>query len=457
MNRRGHNGKERARIIKAKTRCIKELYQRVEIAKFSKCLILLLAPQYYTIMPIVIGYMQKDIKNIKFRPGIDRIKYGGAVTGKEEVAAIQKVLDRNWWTLDEEGRLFEKELSEATGVKHAILTNSGSSALLLSILALNLPTGSEILVPACNFPTVVSSAYLAGLKVVYLDVDPLTYCLDLGVLEGALRKNPKVKAVVMVDIAGNVTDLKKFRSICKKYKVISIIDNCDGFGSTFGGKFVENYADVACTSFHAAHIITTGEGGAVFTNDKVLADRLRSMREWGRAADSDKAVKYKDLPSDYPSRYTYVTCGFNLKPIELQAAMGRVQLKKLQKIKGARANNFNSLAKGLSQFSEYITIAHPSPEAKVSWFSFPITLKKGKRANILKYLEKINIETRVIFSGNIVKQPAYKNLPYKISDNLTNAERILNNAFFISVHPSVTVEMIRYITESFKEYFKNGR
>jgi len=397
--------------------------------------------------------MQKDTGG-KFIPGKTRIKYGGAVVTSAEIKAIQKVLNRNWWTLDEEGRLFEKELARKVDVEFAILTNSGSSALLLALSALQLPRGSEIVIPACNFPTVVNAALVNRYRPVFVDVDLGTYCLNLNEFEKAISK--KTKAAVLVNIAGNTTEIDKFVKIANKHGLKTILDNCDGFGSKFDGEFVETYFDIAATSFHAAHIITTGEGGAIFTRNKTLAERVISMREWGRAMDSDKPIRYPTLPEDYPSRYTYITRGFNLKPIELQAAMGRVQLKKLEKIKGARSRNFEFWLKKLSRFSKFLSLPAVHQKADISWFSFPITLLKGSRKNLLKFLESKNIETRVIFAGNIINQPAYKNIDCRIESDLKNATKILKQGFFISAHPSINLQMKNYVIDCFREYFENG-
>lgn len=398
--------------------------------------------------------MKKDLKS-KFIPGKTRIKYGGAVVDKKEITAIQKVLNRNWWTLDEEGVKFEKELAKVSGVKYALFTNSGSSALLLAISSLQLEAGSEVIIPAVNFPTVVSACMINNLIPVFVDVDSDNLCLNLENAKKAITS--KTKAIVVVDIAGNTVDLEKL-SYFKAKGIISILDNCDGYGTTYKNKSVESYFDMSATSFHAAHIITTGEGGVVFTNNQTYYKTAKSLREWGRADDSDgiKAAKKAGLPDDYPGRYTYITRGFNLKPIELQAAMGRVQLRKLQKIKEARGKNYKRLLKGI----ENIPTLKPSiaPEnASISWFAFPLTVEKScNRGKLRKFLEENNIETRVIFAGNIVKQPAYQKGNYRVSGKLENSDIVLNDSFFISVHPTITYEMIDFILACLRKFFSNA-
>lgn len=396
--------------------------------------------------------MKIDIKS-KFIPGKTRIKYGGAVIDKKEIIAIHKVLNRNWWTLDEEGVQFEKELAKVTGVKYSLFTNSGSSALLLAISSLQLEAGSEVIIPAVNFPTVVSACMINNLVPVFVDVESDNLCLNLENAKKAVTS--KTKAIVIVDIAGNTVNLEEL-SYFKSKGIITILDNCDGYGTTYKNKFMESYFDISATSFHAAHIITTGEGGAVFTDNQMYYKNAKSLREWGRADDSDgiKVARKAGLPDDYPGRYTYVARGFNLKPIELQAAMGRVQLKKLQKIKEARGKNYKRLLKGV----EKIPFLKPSVApggVSVSWFAFPITVTKpNTRGKIRKFLEKNNIETRVIFAGNIIKQPAYQKGNYKVSGSLDNSDIVLKDSFFISVHPTITPDMIDFILERLNDFFK---
>lgn len=400
--------------------------------------------------------MQKD-NSTKFIPGKTRIKYGGAVVDKEEIKAINKVLKRNWWTLDEEGRLFEQELAKTSDVKYSVFVNSGSSALLLAFSVLDLEVKSEVIVPAVNFPTAVNAILINGYTPVFIDVDSTDYCLDLDVVKKAVSKN--TKAILCVNIAGSVPDMRKLKKIARDNNLYLILDNCDGYGSKFELKPVEAWADISATSFMAAHIITTGEGGALFTDNEQFYKRAVSMREWGRALDSNEGVNDPsgELPSDYQSRYTYITRGFNFRPIELQAAMGRVQLNKLEGIVKSRKQNFDRLYEGLKQFSKYLSLPKEHPQASVSWFSFPITLNNGiNRKSLLHFLESRNIETRVIFAGNILKQPAYKNINHKIIGELKNTDNILHNSFFISTHPTVTEEMIEYMIQSFKEFFDSA-
>lgn len=409
---------------------------------------------------------QSDVKG-EFIPGKTRIKYGGSYIKDEEIQAINSVLNRNWWTIDEEARLFEKELASESKVNHTIVTNSGSSALLLCIGSLvdtkMLKKGDEVIVPVLNFATLTSAITLFGLTPVFVDVDSGTFCIKEALIEKAI--SPKTRAIAIVNIAGNMPEMDWILEIADKYDLITIIDNCDGYGSLYDDRPVESLADISATSFHAAHIVSMGEGGAVFTDNQELAESAKSMREWGRAFDSDTEYKggngCNNLPKDYPSRYTYITRGFNVKPLELQCAMGRVQLRRLQEIKQLRQNNFDTLYDGLSGLDTQKSIdLVASPEkADISWFSFPLTiLNNGKdknktRKELFDFLEKRNIETRVIFAGNILRQPAYANINHRVSGKFDNADFIMTNSLFISVHPNMTKEMANYVIQSFNEFF----
>ena len=335
---------------------------------------------------------------------------------------------------------------------HAVLTNSGSSALLLAVTALEMKKGSEVIIPALNFPTAVSACLYNNLIPVFVDVDPETYCIKIDEIEAAI--SDKTEAIMIVNIAGNLPDMDRIQEIAKKHNLKTIVDNCDGYGSTWDGQFSEKVCTISTTSFHAAHILAMGEGGAVFTDNYDLAKRVKSLREWGRAADNDASIKSSELPDDYPARYTYITRGFNVKPLELQAAMGRVQLTKLDMIKEARRKNFDLLHDGLSKLSDKITLASVHDKSDISWFSFPFTIKEtGQRKKLMDFLEARNIETRVIFAGNVIRQPAYQNINYRKISDLKNSDKIMYDSIFVSVHPSITEEMIQYVIQSITEFF----
>jgi len=387
----------------------------------------------------------------KFIPGKTRIKYGGAVFGKEERAAIEKVLDRNWWTIAEECFQFEKELAKKTQTDFAVFVNSGSSALFLIFAFISKqmpPAKNQVIVPAVNFPTLVSSILYAGLKPVFVDVDLQTFCIDPKKIKAAIT--PATCAVAAVNIAGNMADVDALLDIRNEYGLPIILDNCDGFGSRYKGKRVESYFDLSATSFHAAHIITTGEGGAVFVRGKYPYSEIVSLREWGRSADSDDPKQFDNIPDDYPQRYIFVNRGFNFKPLELQAAMGREQLKKLDIIRRLRAKNFNRLDVTIRKYPDFFQPVKPYLNAEISWFCYPF-LVKTSRKKFVDFLESRNIETRTIFAGNIVCQPAYVNIG-RIAGSLENSDCIFNHGLFLSVHPFLTSEMLDYVSDSIKEF-----
>lgn len=392
--------------------------------------------------------MQNDNQE-KFVPGKTRIKYGGAYTNQDDFDAIQSVLDRNWWTMDNNGHggKLEKELADFSGVKHVVLTNSGSSALMIAFDALQLPRDSEVITGAVQFPTAISAIVKNNLVPVFIDVSLDDMNLDVSKIEDAITD--KTKAIMAVAIAGNIPNIDELVKLAKKHNLKLVLDNCDGFGGTWNEKPLETYFDVTATSFHAAHIMCMGEGGAVFSRDEKIGEMARSLREWGRMGDTDDVTQFEGIPDDYPGRYIFKHIGYNVKPLELQCALGRTQLKKLPEIKNIRRRNFNVLHHGLQDINDTY-LPHVEISASPSWFAFPmiVTNRKGLR----EFLEGRNIETRTVFGGNITRQPAFKDIG-KINGTLNNADVIMNNGMFVSVHPNATEEMMQYIVDSIKEFY----
>lgn len=378
----------------------------------------------------------------KFIPGKTRVLYGGVAFGKRERKAIDRVLDRNWWGLAKEGRLFEKELAKEAEVKRAILANSGSSALDLGIRALQLPKGSEVIVPACTFPTPIASLINAGLKPVVAEIEIGSYFISPESVEKSVSS--QTSAILLVYVSGLVGDLARILKIAGKHKLKVIEDNCDGFGGVWNKKMLGSFGNFSAISTHAAHIISTGEGGAVLTNDEKLADRVLSIRDWGRILDfEDRKKAFGDFPADY-RRYIYDELGSNLKPLELQAAMGRVQLRRLREFKNKRKRNADVLYKILSKFSDKIILPETNKNSDVCWYTFPITLKQGFRKRVLEALDRVNIEWRPVLAGNIARQPAFKN-KIIVRDELKQADQLLNNSFWVSVHPTHSIKIMEYV------------
>lgn len=386
------------------------------------------------------------------------IRYGGAVTGMDEeramIRSIKKSRKTRNWQEAEEGKLFSSEAATFLGMKYGILTNSGSSAGLLALNALELPVGSEVIICAVTFPTIFNIILQCGLVPVVVDAQIGTYGFSIKDVEKAIT--PKTKAIIAIHPLGNPVDMPALMRLVKKkkQKIYVIEDNCDGWGSSINRKKVGSFGDISITSFHAAHIVSMGIGGGVFTNSKELSQRVRMYRDWGRQADINKPEnkKHKSLPPDYNPRFIYEKIGYNFQVLELQAAMGRIQLRKIEKIKKLRQRNFDYLTKHLSKFEDLI-LPDTIPGADVCWFSYPITLLKNSRGKLLKYLEKHGIETRPVFSGNITRHPAYKNSKYRISGSLRMADYITQRSFWISCHPSLDMKDLQYIVNVFQDFF----
>lgn len=378
------------------------------------------------------------------------IKYGGALIGQEEKDAIMSVVERNWWPLAEEGEKMEAEAANFLGVKYGVLTNSGSSAGLLALSALELPRGSEVIISAVTFPTIFNIILQCGLVPVVVDAKVGTYNFDVNEVEKAI--GPKTKAIIAVHAVGNPCDMPALMKVAKKKGVYVIEDNCDGWGGMINGKRVGSFGDVSITSFHAAHIVAMGQGGGVFTNDKKIAGNARMYRDWGRQANTTKPHTVKTLPKDYNPRFVYEKIGYNLSPLELQAAMGRVQLKKTDTIRKLRKANFDFLIEMLGQYDDLI-MPQSVKGADVCWFSFPITTT-GNRGKLVAHLEKHGIETRSMFAGNILKHPAYKGIKHRVGSKLEEADYILKQSFWIGCHPRMTDEDRAYVAWVFSQYYE---
>lgn len=382
-----------------------------------------------------------------------KFSYGGALTGKQEQKAILDVVKRNWWPIAGQGEKMEKEASKYLGMKYAVLANSGSSAGLLALTALELPKGSKVIIPAVTFPTIFNIIIQCGLVPVVVDCEIGTYNLTPSVVEKALKKHKDIKAVICVHAVGNPCDMPAIMKLAKKYKVYVLEDNCDGWGGNIGSKKVGSFGHVSFTSFHAAHIVAMGQGGGVFTNYGELARKVRMYRDWGRQSDIPRrtnGVKWPSLPKDYDARFIYEKMGYNLGPLELQAAMGRVQLKKVGMIKARRKANFHYLYKELSRFDDLI-LPHWINGADPSWFSFPISTI-GARGALVEFLEKNGIETRSLFAGNILRHPMCDDMKWD-KKSLPESDWIMEHSFWITVHPRYSPKDLKSIVDVFERFY----
>ena len=380
------------------------------------------------------------------------LRYGGAIIGLKELWAIAKSV---WWSYrtgnwqaGREAALMEEEAAKQLGVKYGVLTTSGSCAGLLALSALELAPGSEVIIPAVTFPTIFNIILQCGLVPVVVDSKVGTYNLDPNELGAAISK--KTKAIIAVHAVGNPCDMPAIMKIAKKHGIKVIEDNCDGWGSTINGRAVGSFGDISITSFHAAHIVSMGVGGGVFTDNKELANRVRQYRDWGRQANTNEPHKVKGLPKDYNSRFVYDKIGYNFQILELQAAMGRVQLKRAAKIKEARQKNAEYLMNRL----RYLPLVMPDTVkgADVCWFALPITCNEGIRAKLVPFLEKHGIETRSMFSGDITRHPAYAKSEYR-KMKLPEADYILRESFWITVHPRLKLKDLIYIVRVFRKFY----
>lgn len=385
-------------------------------------------------------------------------RYGGALTDEREMKAIIRSIYKSNktgnWQAGPEAKAMEEEAAKFLGVKYGILSTSGSCAGLLALSALELPKGSEVIISAVTFPTIFNIIIQCNLVPVVVDAKIGTYNFDIDEVEQAIIKSKgRVKCVIAVHAVGNPCDMPRLMKVAKKYKIYVIEDNCDGWGSTISGKKVGSFGDVSITSFHAAHIVSMGVGGGIFTNDKKLAQKVRQYRDWGRQAETNKPHKVKELPKDYNPRFVYDKIGYNFQILELQAAMGRVQLRKADDIKWLRQKNYVYLTTRLFMLPTDLILPIWRENTDVCWFSLPLTTT-GDRGKLVAYLEKHGIETRSMFGGQIHKHPAYASSKYRLSGDLKESAYILKHSFWISVHPRLTKSDLDYIIKTFKNYYK---
>ena len=415
---------------------------------------------------------QNEQKTQDFIPGKTVIPFAGRIYDEDElVKLVDSSLDF-WLTTGRYAEEFEVEFAKIMQQRYCMLVNSGSSANLVAITALTsdllkskkLVTGDEVITVAAGFPTTVNPIVQNGLIPVFVDVDIHTYNIDVTKIEAAI--SDKTRAIVLAHTLGNPFNLKFVRDICDKHGLFLIEDCCDAVGSTYDGKMVGTFGDLATTSFYPAHHITMGEGGSVLTNNAIFKRIATSLRDWGRDCYCDPGCdntcgrrfksQYGDLPVGYDHKYVYSHIGFNLKVTDMQAAVGVAQLKKLNGFVVSRKANFRKLSEGLKKFEKYLYLPQATPNSDPSWFGFPFTVKNNqwfKRNDLANFLEDHKILTRQLFAGNLTKQPAYKNVKYRISGDLTNTDMIMMNTIFIGVYPGIDDVRMEYILGVFDSFF----
>ncbi len=417
-------------------------------------------------------YQLKKSKE-KIIPGKSYIGYAGRVYDeKEMISLVDSALDF-WLTAGRFAEKFEKKLSEFLGIRYCSLVNSGSSANLLAISALTSPKlgkmrlnpKDEVITTACCFPTTLAPIIQNNLVPVFIDVNLGTYNIQVEQIEKSMTK--KTKAIFVAHTLGNPIDIGQILKIVKKYNLWFIEDNCDSLGAQYQGKFTGSFGHISTSSFYPAHHITMGEGGAVLTGDSTLNRIINSFRDWGRdcwcAPGKDNTCgrrfswKLGSLPVGYDHKYVYSHIGYNLKVTDMQAAVGVEQLKKLPQFIKQRNLNFKILYQGLKKYRNFLILPEWQEHATPSWFGFPITVREKsgfKRQELIDFLENAKIQTRLIFAGNILRQPAFRHIRYREVNRLNNSDTVMNNSFFIGLYPKLGINEINYIIRQFERFFK---
>jgi len=420
------------------------------------------------IMRLISEYHKEAFPTTKFIPGTTSVPVSGKVFDEKELQALVDASLDGWFTTGRFNETFEKALGKYIGASKVLTVNSGSSANLIAVSALTditlgeraIKAGDEVISVAVSFPTTINPWLLYGVTPVFVDIDIPTYNIKVEEIEKAIT--PRTKAIMVAHTLGNPFDAEKVAEIAKKHKLWLIEDCCDALGATVNGKHVGTFGDIGTLSFYPAHHITMGEGGAVFTKSAKLATIMESFRDWGRdcwcasGCDNTCGKRFEwqlgELPYGYDHKYIYSRIGYNLKITDMQAALGLAQLDKLELFISARKKNFDRLTTGLKKFSDKIILPEATPGSNPSWFGYLISLKPESginRNDLIKKLTDSKIATRLLFAGDIRKQPYFKDVSYRSSGELLNTEIVLHNTFWIGVTPMIDDEMVDYIVDVF--------
>ena len=429
-----------------------------------------LEPLRQQILELTKQYAEKLLAPKSFAPGEDPVPVSGKVLTSEDFTALVDSSLDGWLTAGRFTVDFERQLAQFVGARSALFVNSGSSANLVALSGLTskklgeraLRPGDEVLTVAMGFPTTVNPIIQNGLRPVVVDVNLDTLDANAERLEEAI--SPKTKAIMMAHTLGNPFDLDTVQRLCKENNLWLIEDSCDALGSTYRGQRTGSFGDTATLSFYPAHHITTGEGGAVFVKSPLVKKQVESFRDWGRdcycetGKDNTCAKRFDwklgDLPEGYDHKYTYSHIGYNLKATDMQAALGLTQLAKVELFIQKRKENYEYLKKHLS-LVEGLSIAQATPNSEPSWFGFPITLDPihpVNREDLLRFLDSRKIGTRLLFAGNITKQPAYKDVDFRVVGDLTNTDVVMTRSFWVGVYPGLTTQMMDYVIESIRDF-----
>jgi CDP-6-deoxy-D-xylo-4-hexulose-3-dehydrase len=412
----------------------------------------------------VVEYYHEKFENKKFTPGKDMVRYAGRVFDEKEMLnLIDSSLDF-WLTEGRFAQEFSEKISEFLSVSNVMLTNSGSSSNLIAFSALTskklgdrrLLPGDEVISVAAGFPATVTPIIQNAMVPVFVDVDLKTYNIDIEMMKKAI--SPKTKCVFLAHTLGNPFNIAQVEELCEKHNLWLIEDNCDAFGSKYNGAYTGTFGHIATISFYPAHHITTGEGGAVITEDEELARIIRSFRDWGRdcycnSGENNTCGKrftqqFGTLPAGYDHKYVYSEIGYNLKMTDMQAAIGSAQMDKLEQFCSRRKENYNRYRKIFGKYSDFFMLAEATSNSDPAWFAFIVTLKNQapfQRDELIGHFNANLIETRYLFAGNMTRQPFFEGVNYRLADNLQNTDYIMNNTFFLGTYPGLTIEMLDYI------------
>ena len=428
------------------------------------------------ILELTAQYHAEAFPEREFVPGTSAVPVSGKVIRAEDMSAVVESALDGWFTTGRWAKEFERKLARFFGVRSASLVNSGSSANLVALSALTSPKlgdralrpGDEVITVAAGFPTTVNPIFQNKLVPVFVDVILPTYEIDVTKLEAA--RSEKTKAIMIAHTLGNVFNLAAVTEFCKRYNLWLVEDCCDALGGTYNGQKVGTFGDIATVSFYPAHHITMGEGGAVLTDKPALQVLIDSFRDWGRDCWCEPGVdntcgkrfdwQLGTLPCGYDHKYTYSHVGYNLKATDMQAALGVAQIAKLPEFIERRKANFAYLKEALQPLEDYLQLPVAGENADPSWFGFPIGVKEGApftRDQLTRALEAKKIGTRLVFAGNLTRQPAYQGWEYRVVGEMPNTDYVMNNVFWVGVFPGLTEPMLDFIVQTLTEFVEQAK
>ncbi len=423
------------------------------------------------ILDLVQAYAERKTAAASFVPGTTPIPPSGKVLGATEFVNLVDASLDGWLTTGRFNAAFEKKLGDFLGIEHVLTCNSGSSANLLALTALTSPRlgaralqpGDEVITAAAGFPTTVNPILQNGLTPVFVDSEIGTYNPSPAAVEAAI--SPRTRAIMLAHTLGNPFDAAALRALADRHGLWLVEDCCDALGSTLNAQKVGSFGHIGTLSFYPAHHITMGEGGAVFTVDRELKQILESLRDWGRdcwcnpGCDNTCGKRFDwqlgELPAGYDHKYVYSHLGYNLKITDMQAAIGLAQLDRIDDFIAARRRNFAYLHGQLAELADFLILPQATPGSAPSWFGFPVTLRDTApcdRVSLLRYLDQHKVGTRLLFAGNLTRQPYMAGRQYRVAGSLTNADRIMRDTFWLGIHPALTPDMLDYVADRIKTF-----